>query len=194
MNKPIAVAIIAGLVVSGCGKSEHQVSQTFVEERPSIPEAQAAQSFAQVTGIPWQPEFVVIKASDSHKGVPKIGEFSVIASVPSSTVTSVLESTPPWGSNWLSGPVDANIGYHCSFIYTERSSVSISVNGNFWYEGGAEQVRRILSSTNTKWCAQSHGRSLDRHQWSDGNLLIVDTSSNQFWLSVWDGSGWRGKH
>lgn len=83
MNKQIAVAIISSLIVSGCGKSEDQVS-----ERPAIPEAQATQAFTQATGIPWQPEFVVVKASDSHKGVPKIGEFSVIASVPSSIVSN----------------------------------------------------------------------------------------------------------
>ena len=193
MNKPIAVAIVASLVVSGCGKSEHQGLQTLAEERPSIPEALATQSFAQLTGIPWQPEFVVVKASDSHKGAPKIGELSVIASVPSTTVTSVLESTPPWGANWRTGPVDGTIGIYCSFVYTERPSFSTSANGNFRYEGGAEQVRRILSSTNTKWCAESHGRVPGSMQWSDGNLLIVDPVSNQFWLSVWDGSGWRGK-
>ena len=175
MNKAVIALALICLVVSGCGP---------IVRRPSMSEEQAKQSFAKVTGIPWHSDFAMVKHRDEHAGFVGDGEFAVVAIVPATTIASVLAVPPPWGPNWHTGPVDGEIGFHCSFIYPDAPGVSGAGTGDFSYFGGTEEVRSILSSTNTKWCAKQRGP--ESMPWHNGNLLIVEPASNRLWLSVWD--------
>lgn len=175
MNRTLTALALTCLAIYGCGP---------VVSQPSMSEGQAKESFARITGIPWQPDFTLVKHRDDHRGLLGDGEFAVVAVVPPTTVASLLAAAPPWGVKWNTGPVDGEIGFHCSFIYSDAPGVEGDGTGAAWYVGGAEEVRAVLSSRDTMWCAMQRGH--ESMPWHNGNLLIVEPASNRLWLSVWD--------
>ena len=159
----------------------------FVFFRPAPPpmsEDEARRGFTNVTGIAWQSNFTMVGHKSEHAGGFGDGEYGVVVTVPVETLNRILASPPPWGTKWRNGPVDYEVGSHCSFIYAERPGGRVVGTEQFDYVGGSEEVRTILGSANTKWCAKQRGST--SMPWHNGNLLIADPSSNRLWLSVWD--------
>ena len=147
-------------------------------------EPQARQRFATTTGIGWDSTFEVVGYRNTHAGFTGDGEYAIILSAPSVTISRILASPPPFGETWRNGPVDVEIGYHCSFIYAE-SPVAFGIGTDHpEYSGGSDEVLAILSSKEARWCAKQRGP--DSMPWHNGDLLIIEPSTNRVWLSAWD--------
>lgn len=146
---------------------------------------EAIKTFSRLTGIQWDDSFSVIGFKDTHGGFLGDGEFAVVVCMSKKKLAAVLESPPPWGDKWLTGPVKGEIGFHCAFIYPHSPGTSTDrETGISEYSGGDPEVRDVLSSKSTKYCAKHRGP--DSMPWHNGNIMVVVPDKNEVWLSVWD--------
>ena len=139
----------------------------------------AKQTFSDFTGIAWQHSFSIVGFKDDRFGQ---GEFAILIEAPEQVVAA-LSLRSVWETSWNNGPVDCKIGHHCSFLYEEAPHVSRRNNEPPKYTGGSSEVRELLTSTETKWCA------LDmclNPPWHSGSLLIIEPDKCKIWFSTWE--------
>ena len=97
----------------------------FYATRPPSPQT----VFERETGFPWPAKATVIRSGDDHGGFLGDGEFYVVIQVDDTTISQLLQIRPAAPlSNWHSGPVPTEIGFHCSF--GTDGVAAMSVNGD----------------------------------------------------------------
>ena len=143
------------------------------------------QVFERATGYRWPSNANII--STGNTGLVTDGEFHVVFSVDETTISQWLRVQPAAPvSNWQSGPVPTEIGFHCAFgsergLYLTRDNP----NEKMHYAGDPELVD-LVSSDEIVYCAHERRYGANPIPWHNGTLLIVDPRTNKVWLSIWD--------
>ena len=139
--------------------------------------------FERETGFAWPAKSEVISSGDDHGGFVGDGEFHIVLQVEEETVTKLLHAQPAAPlSNWQTGPVPTEIGFHCRFGTNGVSAMS--VNGGPTHYSGNPELEDVFGSDSIMYSA--HERCCESLEWHNGTLLIVDPRTNKVWLSVWD--------
>lgn len=138
--------------------------------------------FTTETGIEIGDDWQLIASGDDHGGFVGDGETYFVFSVPTADIENLLASPALWSNDWLHGPVDHAIGYHCGFGIG-GVGYSSSSNGTKEYSGH-QRLASLLSSTQIRYDAKE--RCCESLRWHNGHLLIVDPENGKIWLSVWD--------
>jgi len=142
-----------------------------------------AATFAEFAGLAWPATASIISVNDDHGRFLDDGEFHIILETNRETLESWLAESPPWGqTEWRSGPIPSDLGYHCSF---GGQGVSVSRSGDGCSEFlGDPELERVLGSNKTWYAAEE--RCCDNLPWHIGNLIMIDLAKNRVWVSLWD--------
>jgi hypothetical protein len=139
--------------------------------------------FERETGLALPSNASVVSSGDEHGGFLGDGEFHVVIAVDEATIDRILESQPKSPlSEWRSGPVPTEIGFHCSF--GTDGVAAMSVDGGPTHYSGDRVLVNVLGSSEIMYSA--HERCCDSIAWHNGTLLVVDRRGGKIWLSIWD--------
>lgn len=135
--------------------------------------------FYRITNL-WKPSGAkVVSTGDDHGGLLGDGEFYYVFQIDDNVIEGWLKEPPPWGAEWKRGPIPGEIGFHCMFGTTGVSWTRLD-NGAPFYHGERKLVD-LLSSDQIWYAARERSTP-----WHNGDLLLLDRTKGQVWLSSWD--------
>jgi len=144
--------------------------------------ANPREEFEKATGLQCPLSSQLILSEDTHGGLQGDGTLCIAWTMKQDVVGRWLAGQPPWNvKEWERGPVPSHMGVHCSL---ETRPVWVVSDATAPRYGGDQQLQQLLGSKDVRYAAKNRGPS--SHPWHNGNLLIVDTTTNSAWLFVWD--------
>ncbi len=129
----------------------------------------APQFVLAATGISVTNGWVELESGDEHAGFVGDGETFAIFQLTQAAIDALVNSAPPWSTQWQKGPVPGEIGFHCKF-----GTDDVAFGG----------VVQLLGSEEVLFDAKE--RCCDSIPWHNGHLIVIDLKSKMVWLSVWD--------
>lgn len=140
------------------------------------------EEFEKATGILCPLSSQLILSEDTHGGMQGDGTLCIAWTMKREIISRWLADPPPWNlKEWKRGPVPTNIGVNCSLETRPLWAVSDATGPRY---GGDQQLQELLGSKDVRYVAKNRGPS--SLPWHNGNLLIIDTTTNSAWLFVWD--------
>lgn len=112
-------------------------------------------------------------------------EWLIFTTTPEQIARWIEQGRAPYLSEWDTGMVPHQIGFHCSFgLNTPGVS---SVGGEESYSGD-EDIISILSDPGNLYASEERccGDDEGPLRYHNGTLLIIKPDSNKVYLSVWD--------
>jgi len=139
--------------------------------------------FESETGLRWPSNAAIVSTGANHDGFHGDGEFHLVLDLDQSEIDHLLATQPrsPM-SQWQSGPVPTEIGFHCSF--GTEGVIALSFDGGKTKYSGDEELENLLGSSAIVYSALE--RCCDSLRWHNGTLLVVDPKNRRVWLSIWD--------
>ena len=142
----------------------------------------ASQFLLSETGISVGDGWSEIDSGDEHGGFVGDGESFAIFQLTQDAIDTLVNSAPPWSTEWKPGPVPGEIGFHCSFG-TDGVAFGDPIEQVGSYSGN-ELLVRVLGSQHVLFDAKE--RCCDTIRWHNGHLIVIDPASRTVWLSVWN--------
>lgn len=138
--------------------------------------------FEKATGLQCPLSSELILSEDTHGGLQGDGTLCIAWMMKQDVVGRWLASQPPWNvKEWERGPVPSHIGVRCGLESRPVWAVSDATGRRY---GGDRHLEELLGSKDVRYVAKNRGPS--SRPWHNGNLLIVDTTTNSTWLFLWD--------
>jgi len=152
---------------------------------PPPPTAEESrEAFTRITRLRWPASAELVRHGARRAPLLGDGETYVVFLLDSGTIREWRTNPPPWGGEqWGIGPVSPEIGTHCGFGL-DSPSMFTRKGGKPQYDGGAPEVRAVLSSKDVVYVARSRAPDIGP-PWHNGDLLLLDVQSGKVWLSSW---------
>jgi|GEM_PF-3092920 len=123
-----------------------------------------ADKFTQITGLEWPETAKIISVRDTYFMTE--GEYELVFEADHNVLQTWLSKPPPWELNeWQSNSSPLSLHEWSLRLHLDGTGAG---GENAWY--AAKEL-----------CCSGKGL-----EWHNGNLLVIDLSSNTVWLSIWD--------
>ena len=181
---PLAIAFLGmAAVVGGIRLAFDYFLRTNAPERFASHVVNLREQFEKAAELECPLSSQLLLSEDTHGGLQGDGTLCIAWTMKQEVVGRWLAGQPPWnGKSWERGPVPSHIGVRCH-LGTRLGMGSIGRNrSKIWRRPAVSTV--AWSQKNVRYAAKNRGPS--SLPWHNGNLLIVDTTTNSVWLFMWD--------